>query len=338
MRAIVQDRAGEPLDVLRLVQLPEPPPGAGEIRIRLIAAAVHHGDLYAIRAARIDPEAQPGPLGSEAVGFVDAIGPHVPFREGLEIGARVATFLTPGVWGEQVIAPYERVFVMPDQIRSATASQLLVNSITARMVLRAVDRAIEDAGTHRGVLVQTAAGTAVGRILTSMALDRGLPIINLVRSIAGAASIRQRFPNVPVFSTTDPRWTSHVRDQAGGRPIPAIIDCVGGALIGDLAGLLTDGGAIVTYGGLAPGNLGITGLDLTARELGLRGVSLNRWRETTPADLRQEDVEASIAFGLAHPNHFEVAAEYPLERFGEAITRVERPGRVGLVMLRMING
>jgi NADPH:quinone reductase-like Zn-dependent oxidoreductase len=41
VRAIVQDRYGEPAEVLRVAEIPDPVPGEGEVLVRVRAASVH---------------------------------------------------------------------------------------------------------------------------------------------------------------------------------------------------------------------------------------------------------------------------------------------------------
>jgi len=60
-------------DPLEAVELPDPVPGPGEIRIRLAACGVCHTELDEIEG-RTAPPALPVVPGHEAVGYVDALG------------------------------------------------------------------------------------------------------------------------------------------------------------------------------------------------------------------------------------------------------------------------
>lgn len=75
MRAAILDGYGQPL---RLVDLPMPVPGPGEILIRLEASGVCHSDVH-IWKGETRPAAAPDPfiLGHEGVGVVEALGPGV---------------------------------------------------------------------------------------------------------------------------------------------------------------------------------------------------------------------------------------------------------------------
>lgn len=82
MRAMVLERLGQPL---RLRDLPDPIPGAGEVRLEVLACGVCRTDLHIIDG-ELDKPILPLIPGHEIVGRVDALGPGV---QRLTIGQRV---------------------------------------------------------------------------------------------------------------------------------------------------------------------------------------------------------------------------------------------------------
>lgn len=82
MRAMLLEITGEPL---HLRDIPEPQPGPGELRVRVLACGVCRTDLHVV-----DGELPAAPLpiipGHEIVGRVDALGEGV---SGFELGQRV---------------------------------------------------------------------------------------------------------------------------------------------------------------------------------------------------------------------------------------------------------
>ncbi|MEU7765232.1 hypothetical protein AB0B25_08960 [Nocardia sp. NPDC049190] len=60
MRAIMTARPGSD-DEVELVDLPDPPPAAGQIRLRMIAASVNAADLHIIDTARAAGQADACP-------------------------------------------------------------------------------------------------------------------------------------------------------------------------------------------------------------------------------------------------------------------------------------
>jgi propanol-preferring alcohol dehydrogenase len=82
MRAMVFDAPGVPL---RKAELPEPEPGAGQIRVRVEACGVCRTDLHVVDGELPDPKL-PLVVGHQIVGVVDAVGNGVEFGEGERVG------------------------------------------------------------------------------------------------------------------------------------------------------------------------------------------------------------------------------------------------------------
>ncbi len=70
MKAARFSRFGGP-EVLEIVELPDPHPGPGQVRIAVRAAGVNPND-WTKRAGRMDPEL-PQTMGHEAAGVVDEL-------------------------------------------------------------------------------------------------------------------------------------------------------------------------------------------------------------------------------------------------------------------------
>src|SRR5271167_861835 len=100
MKAIVATTPGD-ADVLEMIELPVPDPGAGEVRIRVRASAVNRADVLQ-RQGRYPVPPGAGPvLGMEAAGTIDAIGDGVT---GWAIGDRAMALLAHGGYAEYVTA------------------------------------------------------------------------------------------------------------------------------------------------------------------------------------------------------------------------------------------
>jgi NADPH:quinone reductase-like Zn-dependent oxidoreductase len=326
-RAVVFDRYGDPARVLRLDrQRKRPTPGAGEVLIRVLVRPVHPGDLAGIAEVGRPEPAMPHAPGVEGMGIIEAVGDG---GSGFEPGRRVAFFPARGAWSEYVVAPARFVVPVPDQVSDATASLMLVNTITMLMLLRAVEDGW--AGSPRSAL-QTAAGSSVGRLVSAAAERHGYPLVNLVRSTEGAAALADRFPSIPVIATSDPDWPARVRAALGG-PASVALDAVGGSIGAELLGLLAEGGTLISYGALAGEALPIAPSALVPRELRVRGVSIGRWTTTRTLDEQAEDMAFALELARARPDLLEVAASYDLAEYQAAVAEAGRPGKVGSVLL-----
>ena len=84
MKAIRIHNFGGP-DVMVLEEIPKPQPGAGEIRIRVIAAGVNPAD-WKIREGSLGRVALPATMGVDVAGIVDEVGAGV---DNFHLGDRV---------------------------------------------------------------------------------------------------------------------------------------------------------------------------------------------------------------------------------------------------------
>ena len=77
-------------------------------------------------------------------------------------------------------------------------------------------------------ILQNAATSSVGRLLTQVALDRGVRPIRLVRSNQSAERLRSALPGPPIYSTSDSNWKEQVREALGGHKLEVAFDAMGG--------------------------------------------------------------------------------------------------------------
>ncbi|MEV6591840.1 zinc-binding dehydrogenase [Streptomyces acidicola] len=331
-RRVVYTRGGSPADVLTVIEEPEPAaPERGQVLIRTTAFTVHPGDLQAVEA-HPGKAAQPVPAGLEATGVVEAIGPGARVAPGVEVGGRVTVFPQPGAWSQWIVTDAEAVFAVPDELSDEVAAQMLANPLTAVMLRREAQEHM--AVGYDGLLVQTAAGSSVGRLLTGVCQFHNLALVNVVRSDRGAAELRKRFPDVPVVSTAHQGWADEVLKAAGDRPVSVAFDPIGGKLAESLLDLLAPGGKLVSYGMIAEEPISLHASTLLNKSLTLRGRSIGRWLSEASAERRASDVATAKQIALALKDQFEVAATYGLGELSDAVEHAVRPGKVGLVLVR----
>ncbi|MET7902562.1 zinc-binding dehydrogenase [Streptomyces sp. NPDC005355] len=331
-RRVVHTRGGSPADVLTVIEEPDPAtPEHGQVLIRASVFTVHPGDLQTIEAYPGNA-AQPVPAGTEVTGVVEAIGPGTRVAPGVEVGGRVTVFPQPGAWAQWIVADADLVAAVPDELSDEVAAQMLANPLTAVMLRREAQEHL--AFGYDGCLVQTAAGSSVGRLVTGVSQFHNFPLVNVVRSERGAAELRKRFPDVPVVSTEHPGWADEVRKAAGGRPVSVALDPIGGKLAESLLDLLSPGGKLVSYGLIAKEPISVHASTLLSKSLTMRGKNVGQWPSEASAERRQSDVATAKQIALALTDQFDVAATYGLAELAIAVEHAVRPGKVGLVLVR----
>ena len=207
----VYTEAGDPADVVKLIDVDDPDPGPGQVLVRVTLFPIHWGDLQAIQLA--SPTGRVG-AGVEATGVVEKVGSGVHH---VTPGARVSVFPQPGAWAERITADAQFVVPVPDSISDEVAAQMLVNPLTVLMLRREAEKHLTTG--YDGVVLNNAAGGAVGRLITAGFSNHHIATVSLVRRADTAQELRKRFPDVPVVVTEGPDWVDAVRDLIGGRTV-----------------------------------------------------------------------------------------------------------------------
>jgi NADPH:quinone reductase-like Zn-dependent oxidoreductase len=326
--AVTYRLSGDPAEILEVTDIGEPPPpGLGQLRVRVSAFPIHPGDLMAVSAPRTAGEVQIA--GIEATGVVTEAGAGVT---GFSPGTRVTFFPHQGAWCQIVNIDASTAVPVPDPVPDEVAAQMLCNPITALMLRRAAQEHFSVG--FDGVVLNNAAASSVGRLFTAIAEHHQIATVSIVRSEARAQQLRDRFPAVPVVSTADQGWVDQVRTAAAGRPIPVALDPVGGTIAGDLLSVLSPGGTLIIYGALTEEPIPLHATTVLYSALAIRGLTVNRWLTAVSPEQRASDVASAVTITMELPQHFDVAAIHPLDRIADAVRHVSQPGKVGTVVVK----
>lgn len=239
MRAVGVSRFGGP-EVLHLVELPDPHPGRGEVRVRVRTAGVNPADVLlrdgslAQFYAGLMPPFIPG---MDIAGTIDEVGEALDPGRGLAVGQDVVGVVdnhgSHGGYSQYVCLPAASVIPVPRGATFPAAASFLMNALTARNALDALS-------LPRGatVLVTGAAG-AVGAYTVALAHDEGLRVAAIARP--EDASFLRSAGAAGVIARGD-QSAEHVR-EAFPEGVDAIVDA---ASLGDrITPALRDHGKVV---------------------------------------------------------------------------------------------
>ena len=174
MQAVVVREFGGP-EALRVVEVPAPQPGPGQVLITVAASAVNPVDAFT-RAGGFPDLAELGRdigIGWDVAGVIAEVGPGVTdFAAGdAVIGMRDRLTLPTGAYAEQIALDAAHIAPAPRGIDLAAAATIPLNGLTA---IQALDLLAAPAGST--VLITGAAG-AVGGYLVELAVGRGLRVV-----------------------------------------------------------------------------------------------------------------------------------------------------------------
>jgi len=227
MKAIQFERHGPP-EVMELVELETPAPGAGQIQIRVAAAGVNPAD-YKWRNGfnlRYYPLPLPHVPGYDVAGEVSAIGDGA---SGFAVGDRVAATVN-GAYAEYAVADAAACAAIPDGVDFAQAAALPCPALTG------VEMMEEGVAPSEGqtVLVTGATG-GVGRFAALAARRLGTRVIVAVRDEYAEEARSLGFREVISFDEALPDDLSfdHVADTVGGERVARLCSklAAGGRII-----------------------------------------------------------------------------------------------------------
>jgi NADPH:quinone reductase-like Zn-dependent oxidoreductase len=323
MRSAIYSRFGDPSSVLSIAERPVPEPGPGQVRIRMSLAAIHNHDLLTIAGQYGTRPDLPAVAGTEATGVIDAAGEGV---EHLKVGQRVAASGN-GTWAEYYLAAAAAAVPLPDSISDEAGAQLVSMPLSALTLLDFI-------GVEKGGwIVQNAANGAVGKALAMFARPRGINVINLVRRNEAVTELAD-LGIENVVSTSQKDWQETVRAIAGGAPIRAAVDGVGGKSSGELLSLLGENGLLVSFGLMSGEPMVISASDVVFKQAVIKGFWLAKVAPALPPEKMRSligEIVTGVASGAVTLTFSDI---YDLGDVAKAVAAAAEPGRKGKVLVR----
>ena len=234
--AIRVHQVGGP-DVLEWEEVEVGEPGPGQVRIRQEAVGLNFIDVY--HRTGLYKQDLPFTPGVEGAGIVEAVGSGV---SGLEPGDRVAYGGPIGGYAEVRLIPADRLVKLPDAISSEQAAAMMLQGMTAEMLLRRV-YPVKSGDT---ILVHAAAG-GVGLILCQWAKALGATVIGTVGSDEKAELVRAHGCDHPIVYTRQD-FVAEVERITAGAKVPVVYDGVGRDTFMKSLDCLARRGMMVSYG------------------------------------------------------------------------------------------
>ncbi len=236
MKALVLDKPGPPSD-WRIADVPEPSPGANELRVRVHGVGLNPAD-YKIAAWGHPAWSYPFIMGLDVAGIVESVGNEV---SGWRIGDRVyyhGDFSRPGGFAEYACIPAHVVAPMPEGLTFVEAAAVPCSGFAAYQgVYRRLK--LEPGMT---VLVQGGAG-GVGGYAVQFCAYAGARVIATTSAQNAAYVTGLGAQHTIDYRTED--VSERVLELTKGRGVDAVIDTVSQATTSTAFSLIAFGGHIV---------------------------------------------------------------------------------------------
>ncbi len=229
MRAIQIEEFGGP-EMMRLTEVPDPEPAAGEVVVEVARAGINFADTHVTRNDYLANQELPLIPGGEIAG-----------RD--PDGRRVAALLANGGYAQQVAVNEAVLVPVPDQVSDDEAAALLLQGLTARSLLRISARLQEG----ESVVVQAAAG-GTGSLAVQLAKRMGA---GRVIGLASTEDKRELARRLGADATVDSRaddLEAAILAANDGEPVDVVLEMSGGEAFEASLRALAPFGRLVTYG------------------------------------------------------------------------------------------
>ncbi|HKG02971.1 MAG TPA: NADPH:quinone oxidoreductase family protein [Conexibacter sp.] len=230
MRAIQLQEFGGP-EVLRLVELPTPTPGPGEVLVEVTRAGMNFADTHQRENSYLARATLPLIPGTEVAGVRT------------DTGERVIALCGNGGYAEYVAVHEALTYSIPEGVDDGTALAMIVQGLTAWHLYKTCGRV----APGESVVVIAAAG-GVGSLAVQLGkhFDAG-------RVIAVASSEEKRALTLELGSDAaidaDPEgMKERILAANDGKPVDAVFEMAGGAVFDACLDALAPFGRLVTYG------------------------------------------------------------------------------------------
>ncbi|HJR53801.1 MAG TPA: zinc-binding dehydrogenase [Gemmatimonadota bacterium] len=340
MRAVFIESHGGP-EVVRFGELPDPVPGAGEIRVRLVAAAMNHLDLWVLGGIPGIDLTFPHVLGADGAGVVDAVGPGVSdvapgeevyIQPGLFCGRcefclqgeesmciryRLLGEHVSGTFAERVVVPLVNVYRKPRGLTWSSAAAFPLAYQTAwRLTLTAGRLRAGESVLIHGV------GGGVAAAALQIAKYAGAYVYATSSSAAKLDRAIQLGADVAIDYTRE-SVPDRIRELTARRGVDLVIDNVGKETWRDSIECVRRGGRIATCGATS-GNDATTPINRVYwKHISIHGSTMANRREF-------REVARLVEGGRIEPV---IDAEIPLDAAADALRRMHAGDQFGKIVI-----
>lgn len=322
MQALVCRTLGWP-QPLEVQDWPRPVAGEGELLVRVNAAGLNFADSLYMAGSYQEKPPLPFVPGVEFTGTV------VDSRDGLWLpGQRVMGQAAAGAYAEYVTADARRIVSVPDDMPDEIAAGFYIPYGTAHCAL--VQRARVQAGET--VLVLGAAG-AVGRACVEVARALGATVL----AAAGGADRQESVRSAGAEAFIDYRagdLREHVMQATAGAGVDVVIDTVGAPLTQAALRCLRFEGRLVILGFTGGEPAPLPANHVLVKNVDVLGVFWGPYQTRQP-QATQDAFARLFAWYAAGRLQPRVAMTFPLERTGEALTRLLAREFAGKVVIQI---
>jgi NADPH:quinone reductase-like Zn-dependent oxidoreductase len=306
-------------DNVEVIEVDIPSITAEEILIKMIAAPINPADLLLINNRHAYTIQLPSLIGIEGVGKIVEKGKNV---EELQIGDLVAVPFG-GTWRQMINKLATEVYLLPNDIDHWQASMLCVNPFTALGMLNGLEKG--------DWIIQNAANSAIAQMIISIAAQKGIKTINIVRNEHNTERLFKLGANEVIIGEDD--LTNKVRKITDGKMIKRALDAVAGRSSGILLECVENFGELWCYGLLSSDDIILPATKVVFGNVNVKGFSrLSTVRNKSKIEIQNmvnEIVQLMNQGVISSP----IQEIFPIDKAKEAVKLANQEGRSGKIII-----
>ncbi|GIV11060.1 MAG: alcohol dehydrogenase [Fimbriimonadales bacterium] len=309
--AVLHAYDGAP-ESLRVEMRPVPTPSRGQVLVKMHATPINPSDLMFLKGFYGVQKPLPVVPGWEGMGRVVATGDDWLSRQLL--GKRVACAAPnqhDGTWAEYMRTAATRCVPLSDAVPDEQGAMLIVNPLTAWALMDITRKARVPA------FVQTAAASAVGRMLVRLSQRFSVEGVHIVRREEQAELLRSMGAR-HVLNSETPDFDRQLREVCHALGARIAFEAVSGMLSAHVLQAMPEGSQLILYGALSESPQMADPRDLIFQRKRVEGFWLADWLGRRSV-LQQLRLSKQIQNALGDLLHSEVAARYPLHEVHYAL-------------------
>jgi len=222
-----------------------PLPSKGEVLIQIDSSPINPSDNSFLKGMYSTKKPLPVVPGFEASGTVVATGDD--FMSKRLLGKPVACFAPMngnGTWAEYMVTKNNMTIPLKKGVDIEQGSMLMVNPISVIAMME-----IAKKGKHIAI-ANTAAASALGRMMNRLCIEKNLPIVNIVRREEQVQLIKNEGAKYVVNSSSKD-YHEELKSAFTKLNVTLAFDAIAGKSVFDLMEALPASGEVMVYGGLS---------------------------------------------------------------------------------------
>lgn len=329
MKAVVLTESGAQPTV---VTIPVPQPGTGEVLVKMYTSPINPSDLAFLAGGYGIKKTFPVVPGFEGSGTVVAAGKGILTKS--RLGKKVACAASPklnGCWAEYMVTNAASCVPLSKKISMEQGSMMFVNPMTAIAFFDVYKNTPNPSKKLRGI-INTAAASALGRMIIRLGKQKGIPVISVVRRHEQVEILKSEGAEF-VVNSSEIDFELKLKELAHQLNATILFDAVGGTLPQQLLSAAPKGSKLFIYGRLSADACEISPGEMIFTGNQIQGFWLTNWlheKGMIKTLLTIREVQSLIKHELGTNIH----QQFNIGQITEAIETYKNNMSKGKVLLR----